>query len=116
MRTFHRLTRIVLLSLLASAVFPAINVLAQEVGNQRVIKDPKLAACLNHLGQHMVQSGVAKVPFAIKLEVAGDSVPDQPREVVRDPVIAACITLLAQNLVRNGNARVPIVMRVRTAR
>jgi hypothetical protein len=82
----------------------------------RMVKDTKLTACLNRLGQSVVQSGVAHVPFTIKLEVSDNTVSNLRPEVVRNPAIVACIDLLGQNVVRNSNARIPVTIRIVPAR
>ena len=49
-----RFTKAGLIGLLAYAALPASYAPAQEISHPRIIEDPKLAACINHLGQNMV--------------------------------------------------------------
>jgi hypothetical protein len=112
-----RFTKLVLVGLLTWAAVPANNAVAQEVRNQpRVIGDAKLAACIDLLGQEMVQRGSAQVPVTIKLEAAGETASDQQPKIIGNPVTAACADLLAQNLVRNGAAKLPFVIKLTPAR
>jgi hypothetical protein len=100
-------TRIALIGLLTYSVLPA-----QDIDNQpRVIADAKLAACVSHIGQNMVQNGAAEVPLTIKLEVSDEIPSGQQAKSIADPVTAACVDVLARNLVRNGAARVPFVLK-----
>ena len=105
-----RCTKIGLIGLLAYATLLVSYAPAQEVNQPSIIVDARLAACVNRLGQNMVRDGIAKVPFAITIEVSGVAASDQQAKLVNDPATNACIDLLAQNLVRNG-ARVPFVIR-----
>ncbi len=90
---------------------------AQEVNNQpRIIADAKLAACINHLGQNMVQNGATTLPMTITLQVSSMTASDQEAKPIGDPVTAACVDLLAQNLVQGGAATVPFVIRATPAR
>ena len=103
-------TKIALIGLWAYATLLASYAPAQEINQPGIIMDAKLAACVNRLGQDMVRDGIAKVPFAITIEVSAVAASDQQAKLVDDPATAACIDLLAQNLVRNG-AKVPLVIR-----
>jgi hypothetical protein len=98
--------------LLAYAAFAVSSALAQEINQPRMIGDPKLAACIDRLGQKIVHDGIAKVPFAIEIDVSGAAVSTQQAQIVSDPPTAACIDLVAQNLLRNGSAKLPFAIRV----
>lgn len=116
MRRF-RFTKIALIGFLTYAAVPASNAAGQEAAGQpRVIRDAKLAACIDYLGQQMVQDGSAQVPLIIKLEVAGGTAPDHQPKIIGDPVTAACVDMLAQNYVRNGAATVPFVIKATPTR
>ena len=102
-------TKIALLGLLTYSALAA-----QEINNQpRVIADAKLAGCINHIGQNMVQNGVAQVPFTIKLDVSSVTASDQLSKPIGDPVTAACINLVARNIVRTGAAGAPFALEIR---
>jgi hypothetical protein len=105
-----RFTKIALTGLLAYVTFLTSYAPAQEVNQPSIIGDTKLAACVNRLGQNMVRESIAKVPFAITIEVSGVAASDQQAKLINDAATAACIDLLAKNLVRNG-AKVPFVIR-----
>jgi hypothetical protein len=105
-----RLTKISPIGLWAYAILLASYAPAQEINQPSALMDAKLVACVNYLGQNIVRDGIAKVPFAITIEVLGVAASDQGVKLVSDPATAACIDLLAQNLVRNG-AKVPFVIR-----
>jgi hypothetical protein len=53
-----------LIGLLTLTAFTVSGMFAQKIHKQpRVIGDTKLAGCVNHLGQNMVQNGAVKVPI-----------------------------------------------------
>jgi hypothetical protein len=106
-----RFTKAGLIGLVAYAALPASYSLAQEINQPRIIEDPKLAACINHLGQNMVRDDIAEAPLAFKIEVSDVAASDQEVKIVSDPATAACIDLLARNLMQSGTAKVPFVIR-----
>jgi hypothetical protein len=106
-----RFTKAGVIGLLAYAALPASNAPAQEINQPRMIGDPKLAACINHLGQNMVRDAIVKAPLALKIEVSDVAASDQEAKIVTDPATAACIDLLARNLMQSGTAKVPFVIR-----
>ena len=103
-------TKVAPIGVCAYATLLASHAPAQEINQPSIIGDAKLAACVNRLGQNMARDGIAKVPFAITIEVSGVGPSDQQAKLVNDPATAACIGLLGQNLARNG-AKVPFVIR-----
>jgi hypothetical protein len=105
-----RFTKAGLIGLLAYAALPASYAPAQEISQPRIIEDPKLAACINHLGQNMVDD-IAEAPLVFKIEVSDVAASDQEAKIVSDPDMAACIDLLARNLIQSGTAKVPFVIR-----
>jgi hypothetical protein len=106
-----RFTKAGLIGLLAYSAFPASYAPAQEINQPRIIGDPRLASCINHLGQNMVRDAIATAPLSFKIEVSDVAASDQEAKIVSDPATAACIDLLAQSLIRSGIAKVPFVIR-----
>ena len=109
-----RFTKVALIGLWTYATLLASYAPAQEINQPGIIGDAKLAACVNRLGQNMVRAGIAKVPFAITIELSRGAASGQQAKL-DDRATAACVDRLAQNLVRNG-AQVPFIIRATPAR
>ncbi|MGA2881169.1 MAG: hypothetical protein ABSG13_19645 [Bryobacteraceae bacterium] len=112
MRHLFRFATLGVMGLWVCAVLPA-----QETGVQpTTISHAKVAACVNHLGQNLIQKGAAQVPIRFKIETSSDSASGLQPKTIDDPGIAACIDLLGQNIVRAGAATIPFTIKVTPSR